>query len=303
MTYIALLAAAGMIAAAPVHADSSQNRVQATTTADVGVRSMEIDIWPEYDDPRVLVIYQGVLDSDVETPTDFVFLIPKGAQIHMAGALGEEGQHMHATFETRAVGDTITEVRYPLATKRFYMEFYYDPFDGSSKEFRYPLVSPFRISQLVVRVQEPLRASQFRTIPAPVNVVTDASGFSYNRLVFDSLPANVERSVEVAYIKPDRTPSVTVAGSAPVGGTAMRNILVVGVLALAGVVGYGLFVNAKSHQRQAPEGGQPVRQRSVSPVAKSKRKYKYCQECGGRMGRADNFCPVCGSPSTVAARS
>ncbi len=301
MTYIALLAAAGLIAAAPVQADSGQDQVRASAADDVGIRSMEIDIWPEYDDPRVLVIYQGVLSSDVETPTDFAFLIPAGAQIHMAGALGDEGQHLHATFETRAVTDTISEVRYPLTTKRFYMEFYYDPFDGSSKDFRYPLVSPFRISQLVVRVQKPLRASDFRTTPAPVKVITDASGFSYNRLVFDSLPANAARSVDVAYIKPDRTPSVTVAGSTPAGGTAMRNILIVGVLALAGVVGYGFFVNTKSHRGQAPKRSRPGR--PVAPADKSKRNYKYCQECGGRMGRTDSFCPACGSRSPAAARS
>ncbi|NIM50926.1 MAG: hypothetical protein GTN78_24320 [Gemmatimonadales bacterium] len=263
------------------------------------VASMEIDIWPEYDDPRVLLIYQGKLEPGVQVPRKFTFLIPRGAQIHMAGAIGDRGEHLHALFETRPLGETLTEVSYQLATPNFYMEFYYDPLtEGVAREFRYPVVSPHAVARLSVRVQRPLRAEAFRTSPAALDVVEDAKGFNYHRFIFENLPPNEERTVAVSYRKPDRTPSVSnAAANGPTGGSAMKNILIVSGILLVGVVGYGVFAGSRKGRvapvrTSSPEAG---RHESVSSPDASLAQRQYCTQCGSPVARTDKFCSGCGA--------
>ncbi len=279
----------------------------AASPAQIRVAKMQVDLWPEYDDPRVLVIYSGDLEPNVQVPTQFTIVIPRGAQIHMAGAVAPNGGHIHSQFETKPKGDNLTEVSYQLQTRKFYMEFYYDPFtDGENREFRYPLVSPYPISTLRVIVQQPLKARNFHMTPTALDVVQDQKGFNYYRLVFDKVPANEEKAVTVSYRKKDRKPSVAKAGStaAAGGGKAMRNILIIGGLLLVGVVGYGVFANSKSRKPAPVRAG--ARRAANKPAAAARPRqpakpgeYKYCTECGAQMRRSDNFCPNCGTKAPV----
>ncbi len=289
-------AVVGVFAAALVTL-STQTAAQTAQAGDAEIRisQMEIDIWPEYDDPRVLVIYQGELESDVEVPSEFLLLIPRGAQIHMAGALGERGEHLHALFETRPAGDRLTEVSYQLETRKFYMEFYYDPITGDdAKEFRYPLVSVYPTARLLVRVQQPLKASDFRTTPLSVDVLQDAGGFNDHRLIFDDVAGNDENSITVSYVKSDGQPSVAKAGaSAPSGSTAMRNILIVGAVLLVGAVGVGAFASSMKRKAVPVEAGAS----RVAPDAGNahRRQQKFCRTCGVQMSKSDKFCGECGA--------
>lgn len=277
--------------------------VFAAAQTETRIARMQVDIWPEYDDPRVLVIYSGELEADVDVPRPFSFLIPRGAQIHMAGAIGENGGHLHAQFETLPKGDALTQVSYTLQSKKFYMEFYYDPFTGGeNKEFRYPLVSPFPIAALSVLVQQPLQARAFRTSPSAVNVVQDEKGFSYHRLPFGKVAANEERSVAVSYVKEENKPSISKAGSgAPGGSKAMRNILIIGAVLLVGVIGYSVVANSKS-KRAAPQRAGARRAANRRPKAGQPvqpGEFKYCTECGTQMQRGDKFCPSCGTKAAI----
>lgn len=266
---------------------------ESSSSPETRIEELELDIWPEYDDPRVLVIYSGQLAAGVELPRPFSLVIPRGAEIHMAGAIGERGEHLHAAFETRPAGDSLVEVSYQLEASKFYMEFYYDPFrDGDRREFRYPLVPSYRTERVVMRVQQPLRASAFRITPVAVDVLRDANGFGYHRLFFDELAADEERSVTVSYSKPDREPSVAPqAGAAdPAGGRAMRNILIVGTVLLIGAVGMGVVVGRRSAPALA--GGRNAVGKHGGLAAGGNR---FCRSCGTPVKQSDNFCGECGA--------
>ncbi len=287
----------GAISASVVAATATAQAVPDAVAGQVQIARMEVQIWPEYDDPRVLVIYSGKLESGVAVPTRFSLLIPPGAQIHMAGALGDRGQHLHALFQTRPIGDSLAEVSYELETPSFYMEFYYDPFQTGRKEFRYPLVSPYPVGDLQVLVQQPLTAEAFRVAPAPIDVVRDDKGFSYHRVGFGMLGADEARSVSVAYDKPDRKPSIAAADQGSGGsGSAMKNILIISAVALVGALGYGTFASAR---RARGYGSDSTRARGPPPVAqritRSTGRRKFCTECGAQLEWEDRFCPACGA--------
>lgn len=273
-------------------------------TESTRIHVMEVDIWPEYDDPRVLVMYRGEVDANAELPREFAFVIPRGAQIHMAGAIGEQGEHLHAQFVTKPQDETLTEVSYELATRTFYMEFYYDPLPkGERREFRYPIRSPYPIDFLSIRVQQPSRASEFRIAPTALDVVQGANGLNYHRLVWQQLPADRETPVTVSYRKRDREPSVSPAGAAaPTGGSAMKNILIIGAVLLVGVVGYGVLLG-RTRRLSPSRNSVPTRAPSGPTApgpARQQGQYKYCVSCGHQMLPPDKFCAACG---TQAARS
>jgi rubrerythrin len=280
----------------------------ATEKTELRIARMDIDIWPEYDDPRVLVIYSGQLEADVEVPTEFSFIIPRGAQIHMAGAIGPKGEHLHAQFETHPKGEDLAEVSYQVQTRRFYMEFYYDPFTGGeNKQFRYPLVSPYPIASLAVNVKQPLKSKNFRTDPLAVNIVQDQKGFNVHRVVFGDVAANEERSVAISYVRKEKDPSIPKAGTtAATGGSkAMKNILIIGGVLLVGVIGYGVFASSKSKRNAPVRAGarraanhQPRPRQPVQQTAASG-EFKYCTECGTQMRRSDKFCPNCGTKAAM----
>ena len=271
--------------------------------AETRLRSMNVEIWPEYDDPRVLVIYSGMLEPEVETPRDFAIVVPAGADVHMAGAVDEQGNHIHASFRTEDAGEGLTRISYELTSPNFYMEFYYDPFGADEeRRFEYPLVSLYDVAHLRVSVQEPLRASEFSVSPAAPDVVRDGKGFTYHVLELDGIPAGDARSVTVSYRKPDREPSVGPQPSVPGPPSTLRRppdrrwriIMGIGVatgIALLLALGYRLYRYWSGDDEDEvyvwdePDVDSPLRGAA-----------RFCSQCGRRAAPGDRFCGTCGHP-------
>jgi zinc-ribbon domain len=294
----AAILAAGLALLSGAHPTQAPAQEAAATPdgdqAETKIDGMSVDIWPEYDDPRVLVIYRGTLAPGLTTPRDFSFLVPTGAEIHMAGAVDETRGHVHALFETKDRGDGLTEVSYSLPNPNFYMEFYYDPLgDTPERDFTYRLVSPFPIDQLMVSVQEPRRAEGFAMTPATNQIVRDdAEGLSYHVVGFSDVAAGEAQTVSVSYRKGDREPSVVAedgAGAQGADSRAMRSILIFSAILLVGVVGYGVFVTLQKRDAEADGGLSDAFADPITDV-------NFCSQCGEEVAPTDRFCGICGHP-------
>lgn len=266
------------------------------------VGSLTVDVWPEFDDPRVLVIYDGRLAAGTEVPVDFSFIVPSDAQVHMAGGIAADGGHLHADFETRALDSGLKEVSYRLEVPRFYMEFYYDPLTGAARRrFTYPVVSRFGIDSLLVRVQEPLRSEGFRVVPLAGEVVQDNRGLNYSVIRFGDVTPGTETPVTVSYRKTDRRPSV--AGAAPATDpTADRESSpspwdrarpwILGALA-AGFFAMGVFKMISSGAGTTGSASDsPGPAGASAPTGPG----RFCTECGHAAGSTDRYCGRCGHP-------
>lgn len=276
-------------------------RGAAVAQVAVEVSSMSVDIWPEYDEPAVLAIYQGRLGPSVDTPTDFSFVIPEGARIHMVGGVAADGRHVHAEFETRARDDGLTEVSYELTVPNFYMEFYYDPLGtGEERSFSYPVVSPYDVASVAVRVQQPRGAEGFSVSPFTSEMAQDDKGFVYQVVRMDSLPAESLRSVAVRYRKVEREPSVEPPeqGSQAAGVMdALKGRRVMGLLAVlfAGAAIYGFFVGSRQPRSETvlAEPRDPTRPREQ----------RFCMYCGSAVAPSHRYCGECGTPTEAAMSS
>jgi hypothetical protein len=58
---------------------------------DVSFSKLEIDLWPEYDRPEVLVIYRISLDPAASLPADLTLRIPVDAQVNAVAARQADG--------------------------------------------------------------------------------------------------------------------------------------------------------------------------------------------------------------------
>lgn len=69
--------------------------------SDLSIGRMRVSIWPEYDDPGILAIYDGRFKDDTSFPAEAVFYIPEGASISDACSLSPKGQHFCQLFSQK----------------------------------------------------------------------------------------------------------------------------------------------------------------------------------------------------------
>lgn len=80
----------------------------AETGEPLTIKNMKVSLWPEYDDPRVLVIYEGEFDNEVIFPQPVAFPVPLSSEISQACALQQPGNvHLCQLYETFLQNQTI----------------------------------------------------------------------------------------------------------------------------------------------------------------------------------------------------
>lgn len=260
--------------------------------AELRLSEMKLNIWPEYDDPRVLVIYEGKVAGGPTFPLRIRFVLPQGAQIHMAGAISPQGGHLHSLYEITPRNEGWVDVSWELATSHYYMEFYYDPFEGGAdKRIEYLITSYYPVDRLEVLVQQPLKASDFEMTPFPLNVVTDAKGFSYSRYVVKDLPKDKTERILVSYRKTDPNPSVRKGGTqGQAAGPLMGKMFFYVAAGLLVIVVVALLRRGQRRAKPRPKG---TRVRGKAGV-------RFCTHCGTTLDPSANFCPNCGKKVQIA---
>src|SRR5512142_630968 len=93
---------------------------------------LKISVWPEYDQPTVLVMLDGTLADATNLPREVVVLIPTSASLlvttfeNQDGTLAAEQQSKSANQ-----GDGYSRVTYTLKTPKYHVEYYDNLLRGS----------------------------------------------------------------------------------------------------------------------------------------------------------------------------
>ena len=77
----------------PVHAQN-----------DFHISLLSVDIWPEYDQPAVLMIYNITLDSGIVLPTSLAIRIPSSGQINTVAVVNSAGNLINTPYEDTVNG-------------------------------------------------------------------------------------------------------------------------------------------------------------------------------------------------------
>ncbi|MGI2335093.1 MAG: zinc ribbon domain-containing protein [Dehalogenimonas sp.] len=276
-----VITSAGMVAAA----DGEQI---------TGYENVTIWVYPEYDDPRLLVMMEGDI-TGTAAPAEVRFLVPVNAQMYSAGSIDIQGVYSGGPPNREAAEIAgFDEISYEVTTNTFRVEYYAPLINGEvdksislSYEFLYP------VSNLEVIIQEPRKSSEFIAVPAGTSFI-DSEGFESHSYVYDELIAGQLLQYDITYTKSDSRPSLDI------NDTDNSNLFTVllGALALiAGLAGFFFWlrsagkksVNRVAKRRVARQ--QP--KRKVSPASGLSNK-RFCSYCGKPLKGSGAFCAYCG---------
>jgi hypothetical protein len=272
--------------------------------ADLRIQQLSVQVMPEFDDPRVLVIVQGRVDA-TSFPVTVTFRLPNNAQINQMATV-----NMATAGTTTAAYQTQPDpadarwqlVSYSLDGAHFFYEYYYDPIVGSTdKEFTYTLSSYHAVEEASIEIQQPAAADDFRTVPAAASTRLDENlRLYYHRLEVGALDAGQEVSIGVSYHKSDPDPSLTweqvmalqegkrpPEAAAAAGGSEFPIPLEIAVfLGGALLVLAGAFVGYRLRLSDAAADRVPGQEEEPGP---------FCRMCGAALKAEAGYCHRCGA--------
>lgn len=297
--------------------------VGAQTAAPV-IEQAELRLWPEYDDPGVLVIFSGSFAAKTTFPLLAAFPIPAGARNVQATYQDASGTLINRPFDIQN-----GKLTYELPSAAFHMEYYVDRSpSGEQRAIVYAFEAPYEIQALRVAVQQPARATGFTLTPAAESSEQGNDGLTYHVLNRQNVPAGEKIALALNYAKPDTgltAPQLAVTkteasaqGGQTVQGSSATNastwstdwlpwlLIGLGVVLLAGIVTYWLLTQ---HRKSAPTSTTPARtlvairnspssnlRPTAPPEAAPDQGSAHCTNCGNALRSHDRFCVQCGTP-------
>jgi hypothetical protein len=291
----------------------------AQTTSPV-IESATLQLWPEYDDPGLLVILTGSFNADSTMPLAVSFPVPAGTRNVQATFQDSSGSLINRPFELRD-----GRLLYELPSPGFHVEYYLDRApSGEQRNITYTFEAPYPINTLNVSVQQPARATGFALTPAAESSSASTDGLTYHQLTRRNLAQGEKVDITIAYNKSDTgltAPLLAVtstsaaqgdaaaAPSAAAGGAAdiLPWLLIgLGAALLVAILAYWLITQRREQAavivtRPEPRPVRPPaaapRARAVTPAdSATTGAAAFCTNCGSALRPDDRFCAQCGAP-------
>lgn len=282
------------------------------------IQQAELRLWPEYDDPGLLVIFSGSFEPKTTFPMQVAFPIPAGARNVQATFINESGTLISRPFEIED-----GRLTYELPSANFHIEFYLDrALSGDQRTISYTMAAPYAIQALTISVQQPARSTGFALTPAADSSEQGADGLTYHILNRQDVAAGERLDLVLSYSKPDTgltapqlavtTPDAPAQSetSRPAAATGSTNLLPwfligLGAVLLAASLTYWFLSQRRragpsfSASGQTPDAGAktpPAVRPGTSRTAAAGDVAAYCTNCGNQLRADDRFCSQCGSP-------
>lgn len=274
------------------------------------LKTASLLLWPEYDDPGLLVIFAGSFADQTGFPRDISVPLPAGARNVQAAYPDASGNLLVADAEVS--GSTLTFKQLPVAA--FHVEYYLDrAATGNQREIVYPFQAPYAIEALSVTAQQPARATDFTLDPAAAGSATRDDGLTYFTFSRTDLAAGAVLPITLRYTKADdnlTNPQLAVPNPAgtPAAGQAVAEPaaragigdwlpwVLVG-LGAAMLAGWGIYwLLTRRGQRPAAAAGAPARSGAPAKRPATAGAAEFCPQCGHPHRPEDRFCSQCGAP-------
>lgn len=194
----------------------SQQIVQAQSPI-VRLNSLMVELWLEYDQPEVLVIYRGQLSPDTTLPATVTFPIPAYVDEMHAVAVEDAGELFNVNPETIGLEPQEGQqlLSFQVTAPGFQFE-YYDPEiltrQDQLRRLDYTFTTAHPIDTLVLEVQEPAQAQNFSMTPEPEQSFAAQNSLPHHTIRQSGLAAGQTVELTASYSRPTDALS---AGSAP----------------------------------------------------------------------------------------
>ncbi len=268
---------------------------------NVTLANMSVQLWPEYDQPSMLVITDFEVAANTSLPANVTFRIPQDANLIAVAAYAADGSLINAVFNGPKVDGDWQSFTITLDSKKARFE-YYQPitFNGEQRLFSYLWDGVYAVDVFKIRVLEPLDTTSLTTTPKLASISQEdnlkyfvgdpvklavGEQFTLNldyKKSSDKLIASSQQAVQPAAPVDENTP----------GRVSLNNYLpyllgFLGVVIIGGRFAY--------YWRAGRSTSKKTRKRTHSTVeSEGNDEESYCPQCGTRSKPGDRFCRVCG---------
>ncbi len=299
----------------------------ANAQSNIELSSVQIELWPEFDRPSMLVIIDGVLSPETPLPATLTLNVPAAASAPHAVAMKDaSGQLLTAASTTAPSGDFLA-VTLTTDYPNFRVE-YYDPtltFDASAREYAFQWAPDYPVGQVTVRAQQPVGASGMTFAPSLAEIGPADYGLTYYSSALGALKAGQSLTLKLNYTKADSRLSAEVIGAdepapasvpaqeaQPTPASSNTLTLMVGLagaaLLLGGGLSFWLTRRAETPPGRSKSKTQARKHRSRHSAARlapplprpgsainANAPAQFCTQCGHGLVAGDQFCRNCGT--------
>jgi hypothetical protein len=274
----------------------------AMAQGEVKLSAVSVNIWPEYDQPSVLVIYHISISPDTTLPVSINLRIPAQAEVY-AVAISDPTNALLNTPYDRTVQGAWATLAITANSKDVQVE-YYDTLEknGTARHIVFEWAGDYSVDSFSVALQQPVGATGMVTNPTLPQNPIGQDGFIYFVSAPQPLTAGQPFTLTADYQKQTDTLSTSglpVQPTQPIntntpGRVTMSALLPwilagVGVLLIVfGIVG-GFYMWNKGTRRT-----NAARKRHEQIQAVGETEEVYCHQCGKRAQPGDVFCRTCG---------
>jgi hypothetical protein len=277
-----------------------------TASAQGGIKldSIKIELWSEYDQPSMLVIYQFIVSQDTPLPVEVLVRFPKDGNL-VAVAMEENGELFNKDFTSPVEQGDWQTIKIKAESYAPHRIEYYEPLtiDSNKRQFQYQWFGDYSVKEFTITVLIPADSTDLVTSPILENTEPAGNGlFTSGTVTRTDLRMGNSFQFELGYqrtstalVKPE-TATTPVQPSTPVdentpGRVSITNLpWIIGGFGLA-LIGIALF----SYWRSTQSGESQPRRRHRQVETKDEEGQAYCHECGARAYPGDRFCRTCGS--------
>jgi len=279
--------------------------------SEVVIDDLQVKIWPEYDQPSVLVINNIFLSGNVKLPVKLNFNIPKQVGSPHSVAVRElDGQLYLLDYEMTASGNW-NQLTFTTPYPEIWIE-YYDPsleIKDTQRTFEYQWQGEYLVNNFSFEVQQPPTASNMNFKESMGQARIGNDGLTYFVMNVGEIKPNAKITLTMEYTK--TSDQLTMGSAIPVEpaspldtSTRTMKTSIITFLPLI-IAAIGLFILIVgvlwylSRQKTLfPPGQQHHPGKKVSPAYEEEG--IYCHRCGKRANSGDVFCRACGTKLKIS---
>jgi hypothetical protein len=262
---------------------------------------VSVDIWPEYDQPAVLMIYHIALAADTSLPARLSLRIPADSKINAVAALDATGNLINAPYESNNQG-LWSVIAITCTSPQVQVEYYTTLVkNGMTRHIVFNWAGDYAVDKLVINFLQPLGAESPAISLPPIYTGPGQDGLTNYRIQAANLKADNPFSLKMDYqrqtdalsisslpVQAASTPGPDTPGHVSMTGILPWVLAGIGLLLIvAGIFGFVTW----QRDGQAPASGS----RDTPGRKENEEMFIRCQQCGERAQPEDVFCRTCGT--------
>jgi hypothetical protein len=268
----------------------------------ISLSTLQVQLWPEYDQPSMLVIYDFQVGSGTELPVGVSLKFPKDANLIAVAVQGADGSLMNADYLESAGNDMWQSVVVQIQSPTIYRLEYYQPLQRTDarRQFSFQWTGEYAIQDFSLAVRLPADATGVATDPE-LTPTQSAGGTTLLEKDFGALGAGDTFDLRLDYTRSSDALAASQADlqpSQPLDGSTQGRVMlsnyypyILGALGIVLVAGGSLYFWQSSRARSPRD----KRHRTSSEKTAGRDDDVYCHQCGARAEPGDRFCRVCGT--------